>query len=734
MKTRISIVIPCYNVEKYIVRCMDSIERQTYGFDNIEVILVDDISSDSTYEIITEYASKYENVTVIKNEKKRFIGGSRNAGLKAVTGEYVMFVDSDDYIDSTMVEKMYNCAKNSNCDLVQCEMLNTEKEDEKGQRKGDDRFLDLSEVITRKNYILNHYSVDAVAKLFKTEFMNKYNIGFTENVKYETLDFMGVLLFTLQSVYHLNESLYFYFKNPNSVLNGSYSSASEIDSMKTQENLEKKLKDLNLWEDVKNIYWKEYQYFIFCKYYLDYMYRTNIWFKKLEDHYIKSIADKYPDIVNNEYINSLRAPENVTRVNKVRNYLFTKNEDYLEDKGLIHICMGLHDQTGEYSKYVAAVMISTMRNTSDRVCFHIICDDSVSEFTRNRLRESIKQYRAYIAFHDVKKEEFIFGVDQVSLETYSIGCMFRLAAPVVLAGLDKVIYLDADVLVNKDIKELWNIDLGSNCIAGVVDEGLSHGIMAPAPVRTGYVSKESYINSGVLAMNLAEIRGYCDLMRDSVEYMDEFKDYNLPDQDILNYLFANKILLLDKCWNTFTKYERNRTKVMKECIYHFMGERHIIFTNPTEFDKAYLRTIQLTSWGYVSVEKELFSGLARGTDRGYYLQDVVKVLTSSHKKKIYYGRMHLGMIKMCEVAIPEDGDYFIEKDPYYDVDGKRLGIPVREFEAIQSEEKGTFVVFVLPEADDWAAIHKLETIGLTNGVDFFVIPRLLCSEQGGYIV
>ncbi len=115
----ISVIVPVYNVEKYLRRCVDSILAQTYT--NLEIILVDDGSPDNCGKICDEYAKKDSRIKVI-HQKNGGLSAARNAGLDIATGDYIGFVDSDDYISPEMYEKLLNILKESNSDLSVCGM------------------------------------------------------------------------------------------------------------------------------------------------------------------------------------------------------------------------------------------------------------------------------------------------------------------------------------------------------------------------------------------------------------------------------------------------------------------------------------------------------------------------------------------------------------------------------------------------------------------------------------
>lgn len=110
----ISIIVPVYNVEKYLSQCVDSILSQTYK--NIEVILIDDGSKDSSGKLCDEYSEKYEQCRVIHKENAG-LGMARNSGLEEIRGDYVAFVDSDDWIKPDAIEKMYKALKDNNVDF-----------------------------------------------------------------------------------------------------------------------------------------------------------------------------------------------------------------------------------------------------------------------------------------------------------------------------------------------------------------------------------------------------------------------------------------------------------------------------------------------------------------------------------------------------------------------------------------------------------------------------------------
>lgn len=125
MNYKISIIIPCYNAESTLKRCINSVINQTFGFENIELILYDDASTDSTKEIIKNYAQQYENIIPIySSENSGFPVRGRNRGIKIATSDYIMFMDNDDEYDLNMCEFLYNEIETTKADLISCGKIN----------------------------------------------------------------------------------------------------------------------------------------------------------------------------------------------------------------------------------------------------------------------------------------------------------------------------------------------------------------------------------------------------------------------------------------------------------------------------------------------------------------------------------------------------------------------------------------------------------------------------------
>jgi hypothetical protein len=218
-------------------------------------------------------------------------------------------------------------------------------------------------------------------------------------------------------------------------------------------------------------------------------------------------------------------------------------ESAFDEKGLdsdecIQVAFGLYDKTGKYTLFVGTVIQSVLENTLSKVCFHIFHDDTLNRTNKEKLIQTVGEFGSYIQFHEVNPADF-YG-NHRWVKYYTIGCMFRLIMPRVLKNLNRLIYLDADLLFNRDIKDLWDIDISGYSLAAVKDVIFDNGITQPKFVEEGIVSKDRYFNSGVLLMNLDAIRKKGDLLDLSIEFLENNPDSALPDQDALNYYLMSQ--------------------------------------------------------------------------------------------------------------------------------------------------------------------------------------------------
>ena len=212
----ISVIVPVYKVEEYLSRCIDSILKQTYK--NLEIILVDDGSPDNCGKICDEYALKDERIKVI-HKQNGGLSSARNSGLDAATGEYVTFVDSDDWIDVAYVQTLKDVLENTASDMSACIFCRT-----KGAEAERKFFNNIPEIITCEKYFSvlseNSYAGYACNKLFKKDIIEKNGIRFDEKI-FNGEDFPFVLEYLrfAEKTAFVKQDLYFYFFRGTSIMN-----------------------------------------------------------------------------------------------------------------------------------------------------------------------------------------------------------------------------------------------------------------------------------------------------------------------------------------------------------------------------------------------------------------------------------------------------------------------------------------------------------------------------------
>ena len=207
----VSVIIPVYNSEKYIKRCIKSVVKQTYK--KIEIIVIDDGSTDTTPMILDKLSSEYEKIKVI-HKKNEGVSVARNDGLDNAAGKYIYFVDSDDYIAKDAVEKLVFTKENTESDLVVCGfdyILNDNSHNnivyfQKMWKKDVKQYI---EVFSEKIYSLYYGAL--WNKLYDSKIIMKYNIRFAQDISYaEDFLFNVQYLKHIQFVSHIPQVLYNY--------------------------------------------------------------------------------------------------------------------------------------------------------------------------------------------------------------------------------------------------------------------------------------------------------------------------------------------------------------------------------------------------------------------------------------------------------------------------------------------------------------------------------------------
>ncbi len=254
-KPKISVIIPVYNVEKYLQKCLDSVVNQTLK--ELEIIIVNDGSTDSSLSIAEEFAKNDSRIKVV-NKENGGVSSARNAGLRDVTGEYISFIDSDDWIDKTMYEKMYEAGQSEDTDIIVCNaMLYIEN------KKIFKNFCTHKNIIKKNNNSLIFVSDNKKKlflnmtvcwnKLFKSKFYLENEFKFPEGYIYEEPPVLFIAHAKANKIIIVPESLYYYRQRAGSYL--AQKTKKRFDVFNTYYLVLKALKtDYNYYNNYKDVY------------------------------------------------------------------------------------------------------------------------------------------------------------------------------------------------------------------------------------------------------------------------------------------------------------------------------------------------------------------------------------------------------------------------------------------------------------------------------------------------
>lgn len=235
LPSRISIIVPVYNVENYLAKCLDSLVNQTHQ--NIEILVVDDGSKDNSREIIKRYAEKFPDKIKAFTKENGGLSDARNFGIDKATGDYIGFVDSDDYVTETMFAEMLHLVEKHQAGIVIC---NIQKVDENGQvTQKLTQIPNMTEKIKLEDNfsVFSDISYFACNKLFKKELFNQKR--FKKGVHFEDIQLIPQLLLDCETIAQTQNFHYQYLERTDSI---------------TKTHTEKGLDILKAVQDVENVF------------------------------------------------------------------------------------------------------------------------------------------------------------------------------------------------------------------------------------------------------------------------------------------------------------------------------------------------------------------------------------------------------------------------------------------------------------------------------------------------
>ena len=286
----VSVIVPVYNVEKYLERCLNSLVNQT--LENIEIIIVNDGTKDNSEEIIKKFIDKYPQKIVYLKKENGGLSDARNFGIPYAKGEYIAFLDSDDYVEKDIYKEMYELAKKENSDMVECDFL---------WEYPDKTREDIGQVYNGKKEMLEKVRVVAWNKLIRRSILEKTQIQFPKGLRYEDVEFTYKLIPHLNKISFLKKPYIHYIQRENSISNVQNERTKEIFTV--LDNVITYYTENNFYDEYKEELEYVYTRFLLCSSLLR-MVKIND--KDIRKNMIKTtwenLNTKFPNWKNNEIL------------------------------------------------------------------------------------------------------------------------------------------------------------------------------------------------------------------------------------------------------------------------------------------------------------------------------------------------------------------------------------------------------------------------------------------------
>ena len=601
---KISVIIPVYNVEKYLPQALESVMNQT--FSDLEIICVNDGSTDNSLKILEEYAQKDERIIVF-TQVNQGVSAARNKGIDNAAGEYIMFLDPDDTFDLTLCEKVVHKIDAETPDIVMWghnKVCKGAVVDADCYIEGLNYLKKCKKAAIEKYIVLQVYVWD---KAFKKSFLFNNGIKFALGLKQaEDLIFCLLTFYANPKYSYIPEVLSFYtdFRSDSATANYRENIKNDMLAYKHLYSLEAFQKQS---QEVKIIstqhflggsiyYWKVLKDNSFKdQYYQDVLAFLNVierYFNckelnKMSNYRkLKHLLFKYK---NRKFFNlfDIRTTktektfvfwgQNLTiKRKRDRNVLQTNHKD-----NRINIVL-LLDEKYFFCTYVA--IISMIKNKSKSSLYKLfLLTKNLSTTNLDKLK-SIGTDNFEITIIDVSgygnKYKNIVDVYHISNTA-----LIKFDIPNILQDVDKALYLDGDIFVNKDLSKLFNTDIEHNYLAAVRE------IRAENKRYQELTGTKYYFNSGVMLLNLKKMREEKIPSKLIQKKLNQPKTWKCMDQDVFNNVIADNFKILPLEFNNVisiflssninlsqinefysTKYSSFKALNKNSTILHFAGE------------------------------------------------------------------------------------------------------------------------------------------------------------------
>lgn len=332
--TKVSIIIPCYNAVSCIDACLESLVNQTMPLEELQIVLVNDASTDDTLDKLCQWEQRYpDSIMVIHCEENGKQGQARNIGMQYAVGEYIGFMDDDDYVEPDMYETLYNMANCHQCDLAICQSLKRKSQETISENKPvmteQEDFLKAEQILTfmtredRQSFLERDVNIAIWNKLYKRELLVENEISFPPGYIYDDIVFSGLVKQYCQKVCITDKVLYHHIISDSSVSYGAKNPMERIGFIEVHMILIEELRNRGLYNDFKE--WYEEQFVVD---YLTFIVNYEKTFGALNNdikHILRnSVRELFPDFQNIPLVQLIVESENKPVYKKILQELLQK--------------------------------------------------------------------------------------------------------------------------------------------------------------------------------------------------------------------------------------------------------------------------------------------------------------------------------------------------------------------------------------------------------------------------
>lgn len=554
---KISVIIPVYNIEDYLPACLDNVIKQTLK--KIEIICIDDGSTDRSLDILMHYAKKDKRLTILKQENLKS-GVARNAGLSIARGKYLSFFSPNVFMELDMLEKMYKKITKEKSDIIICQIKANDLEIEMVDQQKFNSNLRLGLIPDKKTFsslevtknIFQFCKGWAWDKLFRTDFILTNKIKFPNITNFNEYQFTYSALYCAKSITILKQKLYLksYKPKKSSYLNSLKDPSSFLLLF---ERILDNLKKLGLYDLMRESFWE----WAINSFILQLKHLDNI----SKEYLYNSLHKKFKCL---DYIDN--SPPSSNRYRAIH-YIKYQNEF-----PTINIAYAVNNLY--FSSFLTS-LTSILKNSEYENLNIIILYNDINQIDLFKINE-LKEIRFFTLQTIFIPDDLIKHFSFIYFQTKENWYRYILADK--LPNIDKILYLDCNTIIRKSLLALWELDMKDKIIGSVEDISFSKD----KAIKLG-LEDNFYFNAGVLLINTKEWRKM-KLTNKLINHIKKSNNFFDVDHSWLNIITDMKKIKLNPEFNFMEvlpaenscQYDREYLEIYKQAdptILHFEGTR-----------------------------------------------------------------------------------------------------------------------------------------------------------------